>query len=158
MAAREPLALIAAVAENGVIGRAGGLPWHLPEDLRHFRRVTTGHAIIMGRRTWESIGRPLPKRRNIVVSRRLAEAPPGVELARDLDEALRMARQTDREPIVIGGAALYAAALPRATRLYLTEVHRRVEGDTYFPAFDRGEWREVERREGEGATYVTLER
>jgi dihydrofolate reductase len=109
-----PLALIVAVARDGIIGRDGALPWHLPEDLRHFKRLTRGHAIVMGRRTFESIGRPLPERRNLVVSRTLAAPPPGVELFPSLDAALAAARTTDPEPFVIGGAALYAEALPRA--------------------------------------------
>lgn len=154
----EPLAIVVAVAENGVIGRDGGLPWHLPEDLKHFRQVTTGHAILMGRRTWASIGRPLPQRRSIVVSGTPGFAPAGAEVAASLDEALRLARETDPEPRVIGGARLYAEALPRATRLFLTRVHRVADGDTRFPPLDLSEWREVERRDGEGVTFLTLER
>jgi dihydrofolate reductase len=154
----DPLALVVAVSENGVIGRDGGLPWHLPEDLKHFRRVTTGHAIVMGRRTWESIGRPLPGRRSIVVSRTPGFAPAGAEVAPDLDAALRLARTTDPEPRIIGGERLFAAALPRVTRVHLTRVHRVVAGDTFFPALDPAVWREVERREAEGLTFLVLER
>lgn len=153
-----PLVFVVAVSENGVIGREGGLPWHLPEDLRHFRRLTVGHAIVMGRRTWESIGRPLPERRSIVVSRTPGFAPAGAEVAPDLDTALRLARETDPEPRVIGGGQLYAAALPLATRVYLTRVHRVVDGDTFFPALDPAEWVETERREGDGVTYLTFGR
>lgn len=138
--------LVAAVAANGVIGRDGGLPWHLPDDLRHFRALTWGHVVVMGRRTFESIGRALPGRRCVVVSRSLREAPQGVELARSLEEALRKAGAAE-VVYVIGGAALYAAALPLASRLHLTELDEAVEGDTYFPAFDRAAWRVViERR------------
>ena len=135
----EPLAIVVAVARDGVLGKDGGLPWHVPEDLRHFRRVTTGHAIVLGRRTWASIGRPLPERRMIVVSRtlRAEELPAGVELARDLDAALARARETDGEPRVVGGAEIYAAALPRTTRLFLTEIDRDVAGDVRFPALYR---------------------
>lgn len=158
----EPLAIVVAVARDGVLGKDGGLPWHVPEDLRHFRRVTTGHAIVLGRRTWASIGRPLPERRMIVVSRtlRAEELPAGVELARDLDAALARARETDGEPRVVGGAEIYAAALPRTTRLFLTEIDRDVAGDVRFPAWDRGAFREVSRRAGEtpDVTFVELER
>ena len=152
------VSLVVAIAQNGVIGRDGGLPWHLPEDLRHFRRVTTGHAIIMGRKTWDSIGRPLPKRRSIVVSRQPALRLDGAEVAGSLDEALALAAQTDPEPMVIGGASMYEAALPRADRIYLTEVLEDAEGDVRFPLLDRSVWREIDRREIEGATFLTLER
>lgn len=156
------LGLIVAIGPGGVIGRGGDLPWHVPEDLAHFRRVTTGHAIIMGRKTHESIGRPLPKRRNIVVSRQSGLRLEGCDVAGSLDEAIRLAHEGgDPEPLVIGGARLYAEALPRATRLYITEIDRDVpEGDTFFPELDRGRFREVERRPGrsEGVTFVTLER
>ncbi|MGM0577785.1 MAG: dihydrofolate reductase [Myxococcota bacterium] len=157
-ALRAPLVLVVAVSRNGVIGKDGGLPWHIPGDLKHFKRNTMGHAIIMGRRTWESIGRPLPGRRNIVVSRRRDLEIPGCEVAHDLDEALALARTEDDAPRVIGGASLYEEALPRATRLLLTEVDRDVEGDTFFPEFERSEWVEVEREEGDGVTFLTLER
>jgi dihydrofolate reductase len=156
-----PLALIVAVARDGTIGRDGTLPWHLPEDLRHFKRLTRGHAIVMGRRTFESIGRALPERRNLVVSRTLASAPPGVEVFASLDAALDAARATDPEPFVIGGAALYAEALPRATTLHLTEVDRDVSGDVRFPPFDRAAFRVVDRRAAETApdvTFLTLAR
>jgi dihydrofolate reductase len=149
-----PLALIVAVARDGIIGRDGGLPWHLPEDLRHFKRLTRGHAIVMGRRTFESIGRPLPERRNLVVSRTLTAPPPGVELFASLDAALAAARTTDPEPFVIGGAALYAEALPRATTLHLTEIDRDVSGDVRFPLFDRAAFRVADRRPAESAADV----
>lgn len=161
-AGQRPLALIAAVGRGGVIGDSGGrfgLPWHLPEDLRRFRRLTTGHAVIMGRVTHELIGRPLPKRRNIVLSRRGLPPESGVEWARTLDEALAMA-DDDPMPFVIGGAEVYAQALPRCTRIYLTEVDREVEGDARFPSFDRGAFREIAREpaETEGVVFLTLER
>ncbi len=144
------LAVIVAAAENGVIGRDNGLPWHLSEDLRHFKRVTMGKPLVMGRRTFESIGRPLPGRTNIVVTRRGDFRPEGVRVAASLEEALALAEQVARadgvgELMVIGGAELYAAALPRADRLYLTEVHARVEGDTMLPPIDWREWRELSR-------------
>ncbi|MCB9727375.1 MAG: dihydrofolate reductase [Deltaproteobacteria bacterium] len=152
-----PLVLVVAVADNGVIGAAGELPWDLPEDLRHFRRMTVDHAVIMGRRTWETLPGPLPRRRNIVVTGRPLRAD-GVEVAASVPEAIALARQTDPEPRVVGGAVIYAAALPVATRIHLTEVHATPEGDTFFPPLDRSQWREVERVPAEGCTFVTYER
>lgn len=158
------LSLIVAVARNGVIGRDGTLPWRLPEDLRHFRRTTLGRPVLMGRRTFESIGRPLDRRRNVVLSRDPAFAPAGVEVDRSLEAAL--ARTADaEETVVIGGASLYAESLPRARRLYLTRVHADVPGDVRFPDFDLSAWREVERRDfpadarhAHAFSIVTLER
>lgn len=156
------LTLIAAVARNGVIGKGGGLPWKIPEDLAFFKRTTTGHAVIMGRRTFEEVGRPLPNRRNIVVSRRAGLTLPGCEVAASLEEAIAAARTTDPDPFVIGGAEIYRAALGLgvATRMLVTEIDRDVEGDTWFPEFDRAVWRETERRAGDtpGVTFVTYER
>jgi dihydrofolate reductase len=153
------LTLVVAMSRERVIGRAGGLPWHEPEDLKHFKRVTMGHALVMGRRTFESIGRPLPGRRMIVITRRAELAlPPGIERAADLSAALALARETDPAPCVIGGGEIYAQALPLATRLELTLVDRAVEGDTYFPAFDAQEWREVERRDIGHLSFRTLVR
>lgn len=151
------LALVVAIARNGAIGLGGKLPWRIPEDMKHFKRVTVGHAVIMGRKTWESIGKPLVDRRNIVVSR--AADIPGVEVARSVDDALALAHASDDEPRVIGGAEIYRLALPRATRIFLTDVDRDVEADAFF-TFDRAGWREVERRSGDDPTvsYVTLER
>jgi dihydrofolate reductase len=157
---RKPLTLVVAVADNGAIGKAGQLPWRIPEDLKHFKAVTMGHAIIMGRKTWDEVGRPLPGRRNIVVSRAPGLILEGAEVTGSLEEAVALARQTDDAPCIIGGSTIYAAALPFATKIYFTEVHREVEADTFFPGFDRTEWRETERRNGEaeGVEFVTLER
>ncbi|MEM7436737.1 MAG: dihydrofolate reductase [Myxococcota bacterium] len=127
------LALIVAVSRNGVIGKDGTLPWRFPEDLRHFKRTTLGHAVIMGRKTFESIGRPLPSRRNIVLSRDASAAFEGCETATSLDEAIALARETDDLPFVIGGASLYEEALPLATEIYLTRIDQDIEGDTFFP-------------------------
>jgi dihydrofolate reductase len=139
---RSTLELVVAVAANGVIGRGGRLPWHLPDDLKHFKSLTTGHPIIMGRRTYESIGKPLPGRRSIVVSTTMRQPPAaGVELARSLDDAIRLAASTPGPAFVIGGAALYEAALVRADTLHLTELDDAVEGDTFFPRFDKSKWR-----------------
>ncbi len=118
------------------------MPWHLPEDLAHFKRTTLGHPVIMGRRTWESIGRPLPGRRNIVVSRTPGFRPPGAEAASSLEDAWRAAAGSD-EAFVIGGAQLYAQALPQADRIYLTDIVAEVPGDTFFPDLEPGRWRET---------------
>lgn len=144
------LALIAAVAENGVIGKDNALPWRLPGDLAHFKRVTMGKPIVMGRRTFESIGRALPGRTNIVISRTPAYVAPGCRVVNALAPALELASDIAREDameeaVVIGGAAIYAGALPRAERLYLTQIHARVPGDTFFPDIDWTQWCEIER-------------
>jgi len=138
------LAVVAAVAANATIGAGGTLPWRLSDDLRRFRAITTGHSVVMGRRTWQSLGRPLPDRQNLVVSRDPAFVAPGAEVAASLDEALSLVR-LPLPAFCIGGAALYALALPRADILYLTEIGRDFEGDVRFPAFDRAQWREVAR-------------
>jgi dihydrofolate reductase len=153
------LAIIAAVAENDAIGEQGRIPWRLPEDLARFKRLTMGHAILMGRRTFEEIRRPLAGRRNLVVSRSLEGVPAGFEVARSLDEGLAMARQADAQPFVIGGAALYAEALPLATRFYLTEVTGRFPAaDCFFPSWDREAWVEVARERFPGGWFVDLAR
>ena len=154
-----PLALIVAVARNGVIGRDGTLPWHVSEDLQHFKKTTAGHAIIMGRNTHESIGKALPGRRNIVVTRTAGAVFPGCEAAHSLEEAIGLARTTDDCPFIIGGASLYEAALPMATELHLTTIDEDVEGDTYFPE-DLSEFEEVESRDGEtpGVVFKVLRR
>jgi dihydrofolate reductase len=142
-----PVSLIAAVAENGVIGRDGKLPWHLPEDLRRFKRLTQGHHLIVGRATWESVGKPLPGRTFIVVTSRGAESGLGPGAARSVAEAIRWAQESgDEEPFVAGGARIYREALERdlVDRLHLTRIHRSYEGDTRFPDFDVSGWRVVE--------------
>ncbi len=160
MSPRAPLAMVVAIGDNGAIGKDGKVPWRIPEDLRHFKNVTMGHAIIMGRKTWDEVGRPLPGRRNLVVSRTAGLTLEGAEVFPSLEAAIAAARTTDAEPHVIGGSTIYEAAMPLATRIHLTEVHRNVEADTFFPPFDRTVWREVERRaaETEGVEFVTLER
>jgi dihydrofolate reductase len=136
--------LVAAVAANGVIGRDGQLPWRLPEDLRHFKRLTLGHPVIMGRLTWESLGKPLPGRENIVVSARPGYEAPGAAVANSLEAALALCAI---EPVVfvIGGQRLFAESLPMAAGLVLTEIHRDFPGDTWFPEYDRSRWRETQR-------------
>ncbi len=146
------VALMVAVAANGVIGRDNALPWHLPEDLRHFRRTTLGKPVVMGRKTFESIGRPLPGRPNIVVTGTPGWQVEGVTVTDSVPAALELARELARaegvdELVVIGGATIYAAALPLAQRLYVTEVHADVEGDTWFPPVDRADWQEIQREE-----------
>lgn len=139
------LSLVVAVAENGIIGQGGKLPWHLPADLAHFKRVTLGKPVVMGRRTWESIGRPLPHRLNVIVGR-LEEAPEGCLLARSLDEALALPEvAASPEVMIIGGARLYEEALERADELLLTRIHHAFEGDVSFH-FDEGGFR-LESRE-----------
>jgi len=138
------VALIAAMDRNRLIGRDNTLPWHLPEDLRHFKATTLGKPVVMGRKTWESLGRPLPGRRNIVVSRNPDYPLQGAELAPSLDAALARAAGDD-ETFVIGGADLYRQALPLAQRLYLTEIDAEHEGDAWFPAIPAGEWQESTR-------------
>ncbi len=157
--ALSPLALIVAVARNGVIGKDGALPWHVSEDLKHFKKTTGNHPIIMGRKTHESIGRTLPGRRNIVVTRQTDAQFPGCEVAHDLDEAITLARTTDDCPFIIGGASLYEAALPLATELHLTLIDEDVEGDTYF-AVNLEEFDEIESRPGTtpGVAFKTLRR
>jgi dihydrofolate reductase len=140
--------LIAAVARNGVIGHGNALLWHLPEDARHFRASTTGHAVIMGRKTWDSLPerfRPLPGRRNIVVTRQPAWSAAGAERAGSLADALARVQGLARV-FVIGGAQLYAAALPHANELLLTEIDRDFEGDAHFPAFTEADFIAVSRR------------
>ena len=137
------LSLIVAAAENNVIGKDNKLPWHLPDDLKRFRALTRGKAVIMGRKTFESIGHPLPDRLNIVVSRHLEVAPAGCSLASSLTAALELARGESDEVFVIGGAELFGLALPLADRLYLTRVHGKIDGDVFLPEIDFSEWREV---------------
>lgn len=156
--------LIVAMAANRVIGRGNALPWRLPADLAHFKRITMGRPVIMGRRTWESIGKALPGRRNIVVTRTPGFAAPGCEVVDSLAAAWRAAGAAD-EAFVIGGGALYEEALATADRIYLTEVEGEVEGDTRFPAFDRRGWREtelsrqpVDERHAHALRFVLLER
>jgi dihydrofolate reductase len=161
---RPRVALIAAIAQNGVIGVDNRLPWRLPDDLRRFRALTTGHSIIMGRKTWESIGKPLPDRQNIVVTRQRDFRAPGADVVASLDAALATA--TLPEPVfVIGGEALYREALPRASHLYVTEIHRNFDGDARFPGYTHGAWRETARElrraetaDGFDFAFTTLER
>jgi len=157
------LSLIAAMADNRVIGIENRLPWRLPADLQHFKRLTMGKPIVMGRRTWESLPGLLPGRTHVVVTRNAGYRAEGAVVVHSLEEALT--RYADvPEVMLVGGADLYRQGLPLASRLYLTEVHITPEGDAFFPDFDRSQWRETERARGdveEGViphTFVTLER
>lgn len=137
--------LIAALARNRVIGIDGGLPWRLPDDFAHFKRTTRGHTVIMGRRTYESMGTPLPERRNIVLTSRAGFEPEGVEVVRTLDAALQLAETAgETDAFIIGGSAVYAAAMDRADRMVLTFIDAEPEGDTRFPEYDADAWRTEE--------------
>ena len=150
--------IVAAVARNGVIGADGGMPWHLPADLARFKRITTDHALIMGRKTFESIGRPLPGRTNIVLTRDESWQRDGVTVAGSLAEAYSIADRLGIDAFVVGGAAVYEAALQDVDVLEITEVDLAPEGDTFFPDIDGSHWQEVAREPADGHTYVTYER
>ena len=146
------LALICAMSENRVIGHDNGLPWHLSEDLKYFKRTTMGNCMIMGRNTWESIGRALPGRTSIVITTNTEYQAEGAEVVGSLQQAIERAKFVSKqtgslEAFVIGGAVLYQAALPLADTLHLTRVHAEVEGDTYLHEFDESNWKEISRQE-----------
>jgi dihydrofolate reductase len=150
--------LIAAVAENGVIGNDGDIPWRLPADFAHFRATTVGHTLVMGRATYDSIGRPLPGRTTIVLTRDPSWSAEGVTVAASLEEALAVAADLPGDVFVAGGAQVYAAALPLADAQVLSEVHLSPEGDTFYPDVDLEAWQEVDRVRGEEFDVVTWER
>ncbi|QBF82270.1 type 3 dihydrofolate reductase [Shewanella maritima] len=133
------IAMIAAMANNRVIGKDNQMPWHLPEDLRHFKAMTMSKPVVMGRKTFESIGRPLPGRHNIVITRQQDYQAEGITVVSSVDEAFALTQDVD-EVVIIGGGQLYAELLPRAEVLYLTQINLEVEGDTYFPDWDDGSW------------------
>ncbi len=156
--------LIAALDENGVIGYRGALPWRLPEDLKRFKRLTLDKTVLMGRKTWESLGRPLPQRDNWVITRNAGFIAPGARVFAGLDVALAAA-EPGQELMVIGGAEIYRQTLDVAARLVLTRVHAQVEGDTWFPEFDAAEFRQIERsdhpadeRHAHAYSFMVLER
>jgi dihydrofolate reductase len=161
---RPKVSLIAAVAENGVIGKDGQLPWHIRSEFRYFKNTTIGKPIVMGRRSFESLGKPLPERANIIVTRDPNFTAAGAIVTHTLEDGIRIAQEIAEkdgvdEIFIGGGADIYRLSLPGADRLYLTEVHMTPEGDTLFPAFDRSEWQEVKRefhkaRDGETADYT----
>jgi dihydrofolate reductase len=156
MSPHPTLCVIAAMARNRVIGIRNGLPWHLPEDLKHFKSLTLGHPVIMGRRTWETLGTPLPARRNIVVTRRAGYDAPGAAVAGSLEAAFALCAELSLA-FVIGGEELYRAALPVADVLLLTEIERDYEGDARFPTFDRDAWRETQRTRHVGANGMRFD-
>ena len=158
------LSLIAALDDQNLIGRDGDLPWRLPEDLKHFKRLTLGKTVLMGRKTWQSLGRPLPQRENWVISRQADFEAPGARVFASVDQAMAEAEPA-QELMVIGGAEIYRQTLSRAQRLYLTRVHARLEGDTWFPDFDIADFREIERvdhpadeRHAHAYSFLSLER
>ena len=151
------IALIAAIGRNRVIGKDGVLPWHIPQDLKRFKQLTTGHAVLMGRRTFESLGKPLPRRRNVVVTSRPI---PGVETFHSVNAALQVLAEEEKV-FVIGGARLYGRLLREADELYLTFVHLDVDGDSYFPEYEeviQNHFREVHREEHGDFTFVDYQR
>lgn len=164
------IALVVAMGENRVIGLNGGLPWRLSSDMRFFRKVTLGKPVLMGRRTFASLGRVLDQRTNIILSREQGFTAPGTLIAESLDEGLSLARVAaeaagQEEIMIIGGEDVFRAVLPRARRIYLTEVHAAPEGDTWFPELDKSEWREVFRedhppgpKDDHAFSFVLLER
>jgi dihydrofolate reductase len=144
--------MIVAVAENGVIGRNNALPWYLPNDLKYFKQTTMGKPVIMGRKTYESIGKPLPGRTNIVITRQADYQPEGVKVVSSVEAARELAESVclidgQEEAMIMGGAEIYALALPHTDRLYLTEVHADVDGDAFFPEYDKSLWQEVARED-----------
>ena len=146
------LSMIVAAAQNRVIGRDNALPWYLPNDLKYFKQTTLGKPIIMGRKTYESIGKPLPGRTNIVITRQTDYLPEGVKVVHSVAEARDLAESVclidgQEEAMIMGGAEIYTLALPDADRLYLTEVHADVDGDAYFPEYDKTEWQEISRED-----------
>lgn len=158
------ISIIVAVAENGVIGkRGGGMLWHIPEDMRHFKGLTTGHTVIMGRKTYETLGKPLPNRTNIVITRQEHFHVPGCVTANSLEEALNKARIQEKDEIfIMGGGEIYEQAIGLADKLYLTLVHQNFEGDVYFPDYSEFK-KEVYREDGKSAngikfTFLELER
>ena len=158
------ISIIVAMAANGVIGRDNQLPWHLPADLKHFKQTTMGKPILMGRKTWESIGRPLPGRLNIVITRDSTYSAAGCEVVNSIDAAITAAGERD-EVMVIGGAELYRQVLPYTDTIYLTRIHEAFEGDTRFPEIRHTEWHQVERVDHEADeknshdySFIRLER
>jgi len=158
------LSIVVAIAENNAIGKDNQLLWHLPADLKHFKDITSGHTIIMGRKTYDSIGRPLPNRRNIVITRNTELNLPGTEVTNSLDKALKLCA-TEQEVFIIGGAELYKHALEETDRIYLTRVHQAFEADTFFPEIVPGTWNETsienhqpDEKNGLAYTFSTLER
>ena len=158
------ISIVVAISENNAIGKDNQLLWHLPADLKHFKNITTGHTIIMGRKTYDSIGKPLPNRRNIIITRQKGLNIEGVEVANSLDEALALC-ENENEVFIIGGAEIYKQAIAVAHRIYLTRVHQDFKADAFFPEIDNESWKEVEKvdhlpdeKNKFAYTFSTLER
>ncbi len=154
------IALIAAIAENNCIGKDNQLPWHIPEDLEHFKKITDRKIVLMGRKTWESLPekfRPLPNRKNIVISRNLEyKVPEGVEVYDSIESAIE--GHKNEEVFVIGGAGIYSQTIDNADRLYITHIHKPVDGDVFFPILDKEKWEEFEREDKKEFSFVTYKR
>jgi dihydrofolate reductase len=150
--------MVAAVADNGVIGLGGDIPWSVPEDLKHFRATTVGNVVLMGRRTFESIGHPLAYRTNVVVTRNRGWSADGVLVGHSVEEGIELGQRAEGDIMVIGGGHIYRDLMPFADAQILTEVHRSPEGDTHYPEFDRREWTEVRREQHDGFDFVWLHR
>ncbi len=148
------LTIIAAISENNVIGKDGKIPWHISEDLKRFKSLTLGHSVIMGRKTFESLGKPLPERKNIVITHQKNYNPPEVTVVHSFEEALNLC---SGKVFVIGGSSVYREALPHADVLEITRVHKHVDGDVYFPVIGN-EWIEAKHEEKEGFSFVTYQR
>lgn len=153
-ATNKQVVLVAAVADNGVIGVDGDIPWHRPDDFAHFKAVTWGHTLVMGRATYDSIGRPLPGRTTVVITRDIDWSAEGVLVAHSFEAALELASDLPGEAMVAGGAQIYALAMPYADQQVLTEMHLSPEGDTRYPDWDRSEWIETKRVAGDGLDFV----
>jgi dihydrofolate reductase len=159
------ISIIAAMGTNRVIGRGNGLPWNLPADTRFFKETTRGHPVIMGRKTFDTMGKPLPGRRNIVITRRPHLEIPGAEVVSSLEAALSLVNVQEEEVFIIGGSEIYEMALAIADRMYLTLIHESFEGDTFFPEFDESDWvvvsrrdREADERNPHAFSFLTYER
>ncbi|WP_099362819.1 dihydrofolate reductase [Fredinandcohnia onubensis] len=142
------ISLLVAMDRNQLIGKDNDLPWRLPADLAYFKRVTMGHPIIMGRKTFDSIGRPLPGRENIIVTRDTSYEAEGCKVIHSIEEIVSMNQQTDQELFVIGGAEIFKEILPHSDRLYITEINEEFKGDTYFPTFDKSKWKVISEEQG----------
>jgi len=158
------LSIVVAISENNAIGKNNQLLWHLPADLKHFKEITTGHSIIMGRKTYDSIGKPLPNRRSIVITRNANLVIEGVDVVTDLATAIELCKH-DKEAFIIGGAEVYKHALPFTSHIYLTRVHQSYEADTFFPPLNTDEWKEInsisypaDEKNNVAYTFSTLER
>jgi dihydrofolate reductase len=149
------ISIIVAVSENGVIGKEGKLPWYIPEDLKHFKQLTSGNVVIMGRKTYESIGKPLPNRLNIVITREKNSVIDGCITVNSIKDAIRKAG-TDKEIFIIGGGEIYKKSLKFADKVYLTKIHQTIEGDTHFPTLS-DKWKEINREDKNGYSFITYD-